>query len=71
MTIKIYTKNDKKLFLFVPGQPEYELIPTSLNHFSIKNLNGFSLEFLESTSKKIQEVKFIQPNGSFVAKKRT
>jgi len=24
---RIYIKNDKTLFLFVPGQPEYELAP--------------------------------------------
>ena len=68
--IKIYTKNDNTLFLFIAGQPEYELIPTEKHIFSLKNLNSFKVEFLESSDKSIQEIKIIQPNGTFMAKRK-
>jgi hypothetical protein len=67
---KFYTKNDQTLFLFVPGQPEYELIPTGMNKFSIKKLDGYMIEFVENESKNITGVLFIQPNGTFKAVKK-
>jgi CubicO group peptidase (beta-lactamase class C family) len=67
---KFYTKNDQTLFLFVPGQPEYELIPTGMNKFSIKKLEGYKIEFVENENKKITGVLFIQPNGTFKAVKK-
>ena len=44
---RFYTKTDQTLFLFVPGQPEYELIPTGINKFSIKKQDGYNIEFVE------------------------
>ena len=35
-----------------------------------KTLDGFKLEFIESDDQVIQEMKMIQPNGTFVAKKK-
>ncbi len=69
MTAKIYLKGENALYLFVPGQPEYELIPSGENKFSIKNLSGFSIEFVE-TNAVITDVLFIQPNGTFKARKK-
>lgn len=68
-TIKVFTKNET-LFLFVPNQPEYEMIATEKHKFSFKSLDGFKLEFLESEDESIQEVKMIQPNGTFIAKRK-
>ncbi|MDX1472492.1 MAG: DUF3471 domain-containing protein, partial [Flavobacteriaceae bacterium] len=68
MKIKIYTKGNV-LYAFVPGQPEYELIATEKHKFSFKALEGFKLEFVESNNGKINEVKVIQPNGTFTAKR--
>ena len=62
--IKVYIREDK-LFVFVPGQPEYELLPTDKHKFSFKALEGFKVEFLESLDGSINEVNFIQPNGTF------
>ncbi len=45
--LKVYVKNENMLYLFVPGQPEYELIPTEKNRFSLKVLDGYKIEFLE------------------------
>jgi CubicO group peptidase (beta-lactamase class C family) len=67
---RIYTKTDQTLYLFVPGQPEYELIPTGVNKFSIKKLDGYSIEFVEDQNKNITGVLFIQPNGTFKAIKK-
>jgi len=67
--VKVYIKNEA-LYLFVAGQPEYEMIATEKHKFSFKTLEGFKLEFLESEDKSIQEMKMIQPNGTFVAKRK-
>ncbi|WP_296386442.1 serine hydrolase [Winogradskyella sp.] len=68
--IKAYIKDENVLYVFVPGQPEYALIPTSEHKFNFKTLEGFKIEFIETDSK-INEVKFIQPNGTFVAKRKS
>ncbi len=67
MVAKFYLKGDK-LYLLVPGQPEYELTPTGKDKFSIK-LDGYKIEFIESGGK-YPEVSFIQPNGTFKGKKK-
>jgi CubicO group peptidase (beta-lactamase class C family) len=69
MIAKFYLKGGETLFLTVPGQPEYELIATSEDRFSIKNLDGFKIEFVKS-GQVIQEAIFQQPNGNFKAKKK-
>ena len=66
--LKVYVKNDKALYLFVPGQPEYELIPTEKNRFSLKVLDGYKIEFLEKDDV-ITDMNLMQPNGKFKAKK--
>jgi len=67
--IKAYIKGENVLYVFVPGQPEYELVATAEHKFNFKVLEGFKVEFLE-TNGKINEVKVIQPNGTFVAKRK-
>lgn len=67
--VKAYIKDENVLYVFVPGQPEYELIPTALHKFNFKVLEGYKIEFLE-TDGTIDQIKFIQPNGTFVAKKK-
>ncbi len=71
MTAKIYLKEDKTtLYLFVPGQPEYELLSLGDNKFSLKIMDGFKLEFLDNGKNEFNEVNFIQPNGTFKAKRK-
>jgi hypothetical protein len=67
---KIYIKGEKTLYAFIEGQPEYELVPTDKNKFSIKILSGYSLLFEENEKSEIVSVSFIQPNGTFKAKKK-
>ncbi|WP_299112847.1 serine hydrolase [uncultured Winogradskyella sp.] len=67
--IKVYIKDENVLYAFVPNQPEYELVPTAEHKFNLKVLDGFKVEFID-TDGEINEVKFIQPNGTFVAKRK-
>jgi hypothetical protein len=57
------------LRLTVPGQPQYELVPTKGLAFDVKGLPGFSVEFQKDASVKISEAVFNQPNGVFRARK--
>jgi CubicO group peptidase (beta-lactamase class C family) len=68
--IKVYLKNENTLCLLVPGQPEYELLPTATHKFSLKILDGYKVEFVESDQGGISDVLFIQPNGTFKATKK-
>ncbi|HWB26748.1 MAG TPA: serine hydrolase [Chitinophagaceae bacterium] len=70
VTAKLYIKDDKTLYLFVPGQPEYALVPVDTNKFSIKTLTGYTLQFNADDKGNITEVLFIQPNGTFKATKK-
>ncbi len=70
VTVTVLLKEEKTLFLIVPGQPEYELIPYKGTEFNLKNLTGFSIEFIMDESGVVREAKIIQPNGVFTAKKK-
>ena len=67
---KIYIKNEKTLYAFVEGQPEYELIPTDKNKFDFKVVKGFSIKFEENSNGEITAASFIQPNGTFKANRK-
>ena len=69
VTTKVYLKDDK-LFVFVPGQPEYELLSIGKNKFEIKILEGYELKFILNDKGTVSEVLFIQPNGNFSARKK-
>lgn len=68
--IKVYIKNKSKLYLFVKGQPEYELLATDKHKFSFKTLEGYKIEFVESDDESITEIILIQPNGTFKATRK-
>jgi CubicO group peptidase (beta-lactamase class C family) len=70
VTVTVSLKGEKTLFLSVPGQPEYELIPYKGTEFNLKNLTGFSIEFIMDESGVVKEAKITQPNGVFTAKKK-
>ena len=69
MNIKVYTKQSNTLYLFVQGQPEYELLATDKHKFSFKTLEGFKVEFIESEGGAIDEMTLFQPNGTFATKR--
>jgi hypothetical protein len=66
-TIKVYIKDEATLYVFVPGQPEYELANTGKDTFTLTALNGYSVQFKGNAKGEISEVDFIQPNGTFKA----
>jgi CubicO group peptidase (beta-lactamase class C family) len=68
---KFYIKGEKTLYAFIEGQPEYELVPTEKNKFDLKILRGYSVKFEENEKDEIITATFIQPEGTFKAKKRT
>jgi hypothetical protein len=70
VTIKIYTKGGNTLYMFVQGQPEYELVPTDVDKFSLKNFSGFSVQFNRNDKGEVIELLSIQPNGTFKATKK-
>jgi len=58
------------LRLTLPGQPAYELVPSRGLTFSLKSLNGFTVEFKKDTTGKVTEMVFTGPGGSQSAKKK-
>ena len=61
---------DKTLYVFLPGQPEYELVPLGKDKFGIKVLNNYFVQFAVNEDRKVPELVFIQPNGNFPAKRK-
>ena len=70
MTVTVSLRGDNELVLFVPGQPKYELVPYKGTEFNLKNLTGYSVEFVVNEAGKVTEAKVTQPNGVFTAKKK-
>ena len=68
VTIDIYTKdNDTKLYLFVFGQPEYELVETGQHKFSFKVSDDYKVEFKNLENSVFKELILIQPDGTYRA----
>ena len=65
----VYLKGENKLYVHVPGQPEYELVPYKGTEFNFKDLPGYSIEFILDESGAVIEAKVKQPEGVFTAKK--
>lgn len=65
--LNVYMK-EEKLTLFVPGQPEYMLIPIGKNEFIVKGLTGYKVRFEEKGN--TSQMLLIQPNGTFPATKK-
>lgn len=69
MTVKVYIK-EGKLYMFVPGQPEYMLTATADNMYVITDLDGYKVEFISGEDGKVKEIMLHQPNGKFKAVKK-
>ncbi len=67
---KVYIKTDSVLYVFIQGQPEYELVPVDKDKFNIKILSGYTVQFNANAAGKVTELLFIQPNGTFKAIKK-
>lgn len=67
MRINIFIEGDNILAMFVPGQPEYELLPLGENKFGLKNMNGFTARFNKNEANEVIEMLSQQTNGTFKA----
>jgi len=67
---KFYIKGEKTLYAFIEGQPEYELVATDKNKFELNILKGYSVVFEENNKGEIVSASFVQPNGTFKAKRK-
>ena len=65
--VKVYIKGENTLYVFVPGQPEYELVAVDKDKFNLKVIAGYSVQFNGNSKGEIAELVFVQPNGSFKA----
>ena len=70
LAAKVYRKGGTELFLFVQGQPEYTLIPSGKDKFSLKGVPGFSVRFTVDDQGETTEAVFLQPNGTFKVPKK-
>ena len=69
-TVKVYIKGDKTLMVFLPDQPDYELVPNKKDEFDIKVAKGYSVKFEVNEKNEVLTLTFVQPNGNFKAKKK-
>jgi hypothetical protein len=63
-------KGDKTLTLNIPEQPEVELVPVSRGKFSIKFMEGYSIEFTANDKGDITELIFKSPDEEVKAPKK-
>jgi CubicO group peptidase (beta-lactamase class C family) len=70
VSIKIFIKNDKTLFMSVPGQPEYEMAAIDKDKFALTAAKGFTVQFNTNAKGEVTELLSIQPNGTFKAEKK-
>ncbi len=69
MEVKVLLKKGV-LFLVVPGQPEYELVPGEKDKFNLKGVQGYAVSFKRSAAGVPGDMLVIQPNGTFTAKRK-
>ncbi len=69
-TITVYIKDEKTLYVLVPGQPDYELIPVDKNKFALKVIAGYYVQFEVNEKNETKSLTFMQPNGNFKAIKK-
>lgn len=70
-TIKMYTKeNGTKLYFFVEGQPEYELVPTGEHEFHLKRSLEFKITFKNPKDGVFKALIVTQPDGTYTANRK-
>ena len=67
--IKTYLK-ENVLYVSVPGQPEYELVPVGNHKFDFKKVAGYAVNFEVNDKGELLSLTFVQPNGNFKAAKK-
>lgn len=69
--VVIALRSDNVLTLAIAGQPTRELVGNRGTKFNVRNMNGFSIEFVRDKSGAVTQAAFYQPNGNFVADRST
>jgi len=67
-TLITIARRGTTLFATVPGQPEYELVPTAEAAFDLKGLAGFRVRFTPRDGRAERAI-LVQPNGTFAAER--
>jgi CubicO group peptidase (beta-lactamase class C family) len=61
----------EELQLKIPGEPVYTLVPQKELRFTIAGRSGYSVEFHKDNNGQVNEMVFFQPDGTFVAKRKS
>ena len=70
--VRVQLRGDTTLVVTVPGQPTYTLVLKQGNTFDLEGLVGFEVEFEVGVSDApATAMTFRQPNGTFVAKRKS
>ncbi|HET8841911.1 MAG TPA: serine hydrolase [Ktedonobacteraceae bacterium] len=70
MMITVALKGEHALSLSLPGQPNYELLPSKGTAFTLKGLSGFSIEFRPDEGDGGMQATLVQPGGMFTARRQ-
>jgi hypothetical protein len=70
VTGKVSLKTDKALNLILPEQPEMELVPVSKGKFTVKYMEGYSVEFSINDKGDVTDLNFIAPGETVKAPKK-
>jgi hypothetical protein len=68
-TIEVILKTDNSLYLSVPGQPVYELVPVKTHTFRIKQFADYTFVFMVENGQ-VKALKQIDPSGEYELKKK-
>ena len=68
--VKVTLKDNETLSLIIPEQPDMELIPVSKGKFSIKYMEGYSVEFTNNDKGEVTQFVFSSPGGEEKATKK-
>ena len=60
---------DKNLYLIVPGQPRYQLLPVKQHLFRVKEFSDYRFEFILDNGT-VTAFKQIDPSGEYLIKKQ-
>lgn len=69
-TVKVYIRGENTLMVLVPGQPDYELMPSKKDEFDLKVAKGYSVRFEVTGKNEVVSLSFVQPNGIFKATRK-
>ena len=70
LVVTIDLRGENTLVAIITGQPTYELEPMQGTQFSLRDLPGFSIEFLLDEEGNVTGAAVTQPNGVFTATRR-